>query len=229
MVNLKGMRMSSRRGQYYSLDELIEDYKKVMVRTYVENQKRKYKSIESPEKLDIEKLNETFNKLAVASSRALLLSIDPSKVLTFDPRRLEEYGLGSWIIYTFVRIQGILRKAFNYEPLDNLEKINSDALKLYEKITNQLKDLDPVERELIETIQEYPSTLLEVYEYLKPNKLLEYANNLCIVLNKLYETLPVLGEKDPIRRNTRIILVLLSFIILKDLLEIMGFPLIKKI
>jgi len=229
MVNLKGMRMSSRRGQYYSLDELIEDYKKVMARTYVENQKRKYKSIESPEKLDIEKLDETFYKLAVASSRALLLSIDPSKVLTFDPRKLEEYGLGSWIIYTFVRIQGILRKAFDYEPLDNMEKIRIDGLKSYEEIANELKDIDPVEKELLETIQEYPSTLLEAYKYLKPNKLVEYANNLCMALNKLYESLPVLGERDHVKRNARIVIVLLSFIILKDLLEIMGFPLIKRI
>ena len=72
-------------------------------------------------------------------------------------------------------------------------------------------------------------TLLEAYEYLKPNKLVEYANNLCMALNKLYESLPVLGEKDPVKRNARIVLVLLSCIILKDLLEIMGFPLIKRV
>ena len=50
-----------------------------------------------------------------------------------------------------------------------------------------------------------------------------------MALNKLYESLPVLGERDHVKRNARIVIVLLSFIILKDLLEIMGFPLIKRI
>ncbi|ADI31930.1 arginine--tRNA ligase [Staphylothermus hellenicus] len=229
MVNLKGMRMSGRRGQYYSLDELLEDYVKAIAKSYVKSQIKRIGGLESSTPIDLGELRNVFEKLAVADSRALLLSIDPSKVLTFDPRRLEEYNMGSWILYTFVRLQGILRKWLGVEPLTNIDKLLVEAKKLYGTVKNKEIDLSVLERNILENLLEYPSTLYKSYQELKPNKLLEYTSNLCMNINKLYESVPVLGEKDPYKKSFRILLVIIAALILKDLIEIMGFPTITKI
>ncbi|ABN70672.1 DALR anticodon binding domain protein [Staphylothermus marinus F1] len=229
MVNLKGMRMSGRRGQYYSLDELLEDYVKAIAKSYVESQIKRIGGLESSIPINLDELKKVFEKLAVADSRALLLSIDPSKVLTFDHRRLEEYNMGSWILYTFVRLQGILRKWLGVEPLTNIDKLLVEANKLYNTLKNKEIDLNLLERNILENLLEYPSILYKSYSELKPNKLLEYTSNLCMNINKLYETVPVLGEKDQYKRSFRILLVIVTTLILKDLVEIMGFPTITKI
>jgi len=226
MVHLKGMRMSGRRGQYYTMDELIDDYVKVVSRNYIENQ---IKLGFSKYVLNEKELIDSFEKLGVACSRALLLSIDPDKVLTFEPSRLESYDLGSWIIYTFVRLQSILRKAFDLEPLDNTTLLIDKAQSLYDDIKNEQLDLNSDEKELIEIITNYHETLIYAYEYMKPNKILEYTNNLCNVLNKIYESYPIIGEKDVVKKNTRLLLVVVSVLLLRDLLWILGFPLIKKL
>jgi arginyl-tRNA synthetase len=229
MVNLKGVRMSSRRGEYYTLDELVEDYKKVMAKNYVLNQIRKYNVLEPPETIDLVRLDDVFEKLAIASSRALLLSIDPLKVLSFDPRRLEEYSIGSWIMYTFVRLQGIIRKWLGIEPLDNLDKVIEESRKLLGEISGSQLILSPIEKDLLENIMSFEETIIKSYKELKPNKILEYTNNLSMNINKLYESLPVLGEKDPTKRRQRILLIITTLILMKDLLSIMGFPILKKI
>lgn len=229
MVNLRGMRMSSRKGQYYSLDELVDDYVKVVAKSYVNSQIRRTGNIESAVPINLDDLKNVFEKLAVADSRALLLSIDPSKTLTFDPRKLEEHNMGSWILYTFVRLQGILRKWLGAEPLENIDKLLHEANRLYETIRNKEIDLSMIEKTVLENLLEYPSMLIKAYSDLKPNKLLEYTISLCMSINKLYESIPVLGEKDPQKRSFRILLIILTVTVLRDLIEIMGFPVISRI
>ena len=226
MVNLKNMRMSSRRGQYYALDELIEDYTDTVAHKYIENQLKLGKDRAS---LSKEELMKAFYDLGVACTRALLLSIDPSKTLTFDPRKIEEYDIGSWIVYTFVRLQSILRRAYGVEPLENTEFYIEKLNKLRERIEGVEIALSSEEKNVIEAISGFQDALLRAYRDLEPNKVLEYTQQLCTHLNKLYETHPVLGEKDEVKRSTRLALVTSSLLLLKDLLWIMGFPLIKKL
>ncbi len=224
MVNLKGFSMSSRRGRIYTLDELIDDYVEVVVRDYLENKIRgvgglKYR-IE-----DIEEFQSTAEKLAVANTRALLLSIDPRKTLAFDPSKLQEHLEGSWILYTYVRLQSILRKHYGYEPLEHLEEIGRDLIDKLGSVKEVF--LEKSEKELLESLLGYQETLLTVEESLETNKLLEKAMDICMKANKFYEELPVLSEKDRDKRITRLILVALTMIILKELLEIMKLPKLK--
>ncbi len=229
MVHLKNMRMSGRRGVYYTIDELVDDYKAVVIRDYTENQERRLGSIEYPEPIDLESLMNLSEKLAVANARALLLSIDPSKVLTFDTRKLYEYFTGSWILYTFVRLQGILRKGLGLEPLREEDRLLEETAKLYSEIKDKKIELVLEERNLLEKLHDYPSILISAAETMKPNKIIEYTQSLVADINKLYESLPILGEKDPIRRSFRLVLISISLIILRKLLWIIGIPEVEKI
>lgn len=226
MVVLKNMKMSSRRGQYYSLDELIKDYIDVVAHKYITNQLRlgreKYFD-------DTKQLLDVFEKLGIACTRALLLSVEPRKVLSFDPRKIEEYDMGAWIIYTFVRIQSILRKTYGFEPLDHVEKLINKLREINNDLLDKEIVFEPIEKNIVEKINDYQSILVKAYRETDPSKILEYTRELCMYLNQLYEKYPVIGEKNIIKKKTRLAIIILSLLILKELLEILGFPLIKKL
>ncbi|WP_440059349.1 arginine--tRNA ligase domain-containing protein [Thermogladius sp. 4427co] len=218
LVRLKGLRMSGRRGVYYTLDELVRDYYSIVSKIY-------YKTLSGPKGGTRGAGKEVLEALAVANARSLLLSVEPLKVLVFDPSRLEEQTMGSTILYSYVRVQSILRKLTGLEPLDNLEKIASIALE------GDWSGYQPslVEEELLSLLGDYDKVLVSSYNSMKPNRIIEYAVNLSNTLNKFYETHRVIGEKDPRARAFRIALVTSSLLVLKELVDILGFPHVRTI
>lgn len=226
MVNLKGYSMSGRRGEYYTVDELIDDYKKYVVKNYVENQLKLGKKVFS---YNLEEYDSILEKLAVACTRSLLLSVEPGKVLIFDPSKPGEYDIGTWIIYTFVRLQSILRKALEIEPLDQVNVLIDKLFFIESNIDVKRIVLSDEEKQIIERLSSFNKVLLDAYVSAKPNIILEYTNQLCQVLNRFYEKHPVIGERDTNIMLTRLALVILSFIVLKDLIWIMGLPMVRKL
>jgi len=226
MVNLKGMRMSGRRGVYYTLDELIEDYIDVLAHKYIENQLKLGRL--KPE-LDENTLRDSFMKLSIASTRALLLSVEPSKVLVFNPSKLGDYDTGAWILYTFARLQSILRKAYDIEPLDELDKLHVILNDIKTYLQDKELSFNIEEKSILETIMDFKNTLVKAYVEMDPSKILEHTRRLCTGLNQFYEKHPVIREDDPVKRNTRLALIIISLLVLKDLLYILGFPVIKRI
>lgn len=226
MVQLRGFSMSSRRGRYYTVDELVEDYKELVLKEYLDNQVRRTGSPRL-EGIDWKGLLGSAEKLAVANTRALLVSIDPRKVLVFDPRKLREHLEGSWLIYTVVRLQGILRKQYGVEPLDHLDEVKNQIIGLLH--TTSIEELDRDEKEIIDKLSTYPEVLVDAAESMEPNKLLEYMVDLANTINKFYETHPVLREKDPARRNLRLAVIAAALQVMINLLNILGIPVLKKL
>lgn len=226
MVQLRGFSMSSRRGRYYTVDELVEDYKELVLKEYLDNQVRRTGSPRL-EGIDWRSLIGSAEKLAVANTRALLVSIDPRKVLVFDPRKLREHLEGSWLIYTVVRLQGILRKQYGVEPLDHLDEVKNRIIGLLH--TTSIEELDRDEKEIIDKLSTYPEVLIDAAESMEPNKLLEYMVDLANTINKFYETHPVLREKDPARRNLRLAVIAAALQVMVNLLDILGIPVLKKL
>jgi len=214
MVQLKGMKMSGRRGVYYTLDELVIDMENCILRKLVKER-------------GVVSLNpEVITKLAVANARALLLTVEPGKVLSLDPSRICEYEYGTIVEYAYVRAQGILRNALNIEPLEEPYKLE---FKIEELLKNLIGDgekhiFSPEEKLLIELLTDFNTILLESYRELKPNKILEYAVKLALQFNKFYEKYPVIGEKNKVVRAWRIIVVYLTYRFLTELLDILGIP-----
>ena len=220
LVKLKGMRMSGRRGVYYTLDELVEDYYAVVSKVYYETGKSR--ALEPAAREDVEK---TLRELAVANARGLLLSVEPFKVLTFDPSRLEEALYGSTVLYSYVRLQSILRKLKGLEPLENMERLKAEASSL------QWGGYKPseVEEQILDALAEFERVVLSAYRELKPNRVLEYAMSLSNLVNKFYESHRVMGESDPEARAFREALVVATLAVMKELVDILGFPHVRRI
>ncbi len=223
MVHLKGRSMSGRRGIYYTLDELFRDYVKTIILDYLDTQLRLGRR-----KFNYDELRDTASKLAVTNIRVLLSSIDPKKVLVFEPDKLREYLYGSWITYTFVRLQGILRRYLGIEPLDEIVELKTRILNVYHSIGDDV-ELSVEERNILEKLTDYGEVLITSADYMEPNKLVEYMNELGMMLNRFYEKHPVIGEKRESLRYLRIVIVTLSLLILHDLFNILKLPIIKKI
>jgi len=216
MVHLKGMRMSGRRGIYYSMDELFTDSKLSIMRKLLE----KESAIKASELADIA------SKLAVANIRALLLSVDPGKVMVFDPSKIGEVEYGTTIEYAFVRAQGIIRNLWGIEFLDDPGSAQEKMLSLRQFLENA--SLSPEEKRVLEALTRFKNVLVEAYREMKPNKLLEYAVNLALEFNKFYEKYSIIGERDITKRSARIALTTLVLIVLSELMDIMGMPKLRK-
>ena len=219
MVHLKGMRMSGRRGIYYTLDELLVDMENCII--------KKLLGERCTHRLDYD----TVSKLAVANVRALLLTVEPGKVLSLDPAKLCENEHGIIVEYAYVRTQGILRNALNIEPLRDPQELNSKIRTLFEDLfkSNEKPSLSVEERLLVELLADFTTTLLDSYRELKPNRILEYTVKLALQFNKFYEKHPVIAERDERVKAWRLILVYATFKVLTELLDILGLPKLQRI
>ncbi|MGC8982804.1 MAG: arginine--tRNA ligase [Desulfurococcaceae archaeon] len=221
MVHLKGVRMSGRRGVYYTLDEMLVDAEATMFKKLID--KRGHAGISDAETRDVAR------SLAVANIRALLLSVEPNKVMVFDPGKLESTDYASIIEYAFVRSQGIIRNMLNIEPLDNafeLLRHLSEAAKILEEAREVVFSTE--EKLLVERLLEYKNVLMESYRELKLNRILEYALNLSLEFNRFYEKYPVAKEQDPVKRAARLSITILTLLTLSELMDIMGMPKLRK-
>jgi len=216
MVHLKGMRMSGRRGVYYTIDEMLVDAKTNILKKLFEKQSS----------VKLEDSVEIAEKLAVSNVRAILVSVDPSKVLVFNPEKIGEVEYGTIIQYAFVRAQGVVRNLWGLEFLDNPRQVVEKALGLTSRIVGT--ELTIEEKKLVEDIFKYPSILRQAYSEMSPNKILEYALNLALDFNKFYEKYPVVSEKDENKRYTRAAITVMTLILLSELMDILGFPKLRK-
>lgn len=225
MVHLKGMRMSGRRGIYYTMDELLIDMEHAIVGKYLEEtQGARRKSMGG-----YRDLVEAARALAVNNTRALLLSVEPGKVLSFDPARIREFEHGITVTYGLVRAQSVLRKLWGIEPLDNMDLVKANGVRELSSINVSELALNTEEKQLLEQLVGYPMVLREAYEYMRPDRLLEYAVELSLAFNRMYEKHRITNEPDPVKRAVRILLTIGVFQVLSNLADIMGFHKLRRL
>ncbi len=197
LVRLPGHRMSSRRGRYITLDEVMDGASK---RAYTEVAKR------SPHLSDEEK-----RKISVfvgkGAVKYALISVDPTKPVVFTWDRVLDFEKNSapYIQYSHARAQSILRKA-NREPKD------ADFSLLVEQM----------ERDLILTLARFPDLFLDAAKNLRPNAIADYLNSLADKFNKFYTKMPVIKAKSQELSDARLALVDATRIVLRNGLKLLG-------
>jgi arginyl-tRNA synthetase len=197
LVSLPGARMSSRRGRYVTLDEVLDG---AAERAYEEVSKR------SPHLSDEEKkqISEFVGKGAV---KYALVEVDPTKPVVFTWDRVLDFEKNSapYIQYSHARAQSILRKA-DREPED------AD----YSLLTN------PMERDIVLTLARFPEVFLDAAENLRPNAIADYANALADKFNRFYTKLPVIKAKSQELSDARLALVDATRIVFRNALKLLG-------
>ena len=197
LVRLPGHKMSSRRGRYITLDEVMEGAAK---RAFNEVSKR------SPHLSDEEKrqISVFVGKGAV---KYALIAVDPTKPVVFTWDRVLDFEKNSapYIQYSHARAHSILRKAAK-EP----EKADYSLL------------VDPIERDIILTLARFPEVFLDAAKNLRPNSIADYVNTLADKFNKFYTKLPVIKAESEGLSDARLALVDATRIVLRNGLKLLG-------
>jgi arginyl-tRNA synthetase len=197
LVRLPGYRMSSRRGRYITLDEVMEG---AAERAYAEVSKR------SPNLSDKEKrqISEFVGKGAV---KYALIAVDPTKPVVFTWDRVLDFEKNSapYIQYSHARALSILRKA-------SREPENAD----YSLLT------DSMERDIVLTLARFPEVFVDAAENLRPNAIADYVNTLADKFNRFYTKLPVIKAESAGLSDARLALVDATRIVFRNALKLLG-------
>jgi len=205
IVRLPGKAMHGRRGEYVTLDEVLEDIKNKAI----EELKNRNPNINN----DV--ANEIAEKIAVGTLRFSMIQLNAMKPLTFDINKalnLRENS-GPYLQYTYVRALNILEKH---------GKINYDAIK-NETVNHKLR-----RSMLIKTLK-FPLISAKAADDLSPEDLVSYLVSLSDQFNQWYENDNVIRENDYGIKEGKALLVELIKNTLGEGLYLLGIPKLNKI
>lgn len=169
MVNLPGAKMSARRGQYVSLDEILDEAAERSASLVKEK---------NPEVAGV-----IAERVGVGSVRYAFLSTSPRKPIEFKWETVLNLrqNSGSFLQYTYVRAYSILEKASEVRKASVPDEIL------------------PEERDLIIKIAEWPGVVKDAVTALRPDYVAEHLDSLALIFNSYYEKAPVLKSEEPVR------------------------------
>jgi arginyl-tRNA synthetase len=189
--------MSTRRGVFISVDELVDE---AIKRALHELEERRPELIES-------EMAEIAEMIGIGAIRYYIARLSPEKHIVFkwDEALSFERGCAS-IQYAHARACKLMEKASEFDA----SQVNVDTY---------LDDLDSLEIELLKTIARFSSVVEESAQELRVHPVAQYAMELAGAFNKFYKSVQVIGSgKEPFR----LILVDKSRITLKNCLNLLG-------
>lgn len=204
LVKLPGAKMSSRRGRYVALDDLLDE---AVSRVKLEVEKRGWR-------LSEEEKREIAEVVGVGAVKYALLNVTASKPIMFDWEQVVNFERNSFpfINYTYVRALGILRKS-GFKPMADV-----DTTKLVHEY----------ERELVIQMAKYPKLFVEAASGLRPEVLTGFLNQVGEVFNSYYEKVNVIRERDEETRKARLMLVYSLKTVIESCARALNFKLAQR-
>lgn len=203
LVRLPGYRMSSRRGRYFTLDEVMDE---AISRAYEEVSKR------SPHLSEKEK-KRISEAVGIGAVKYALVEVDPAKPVVFTWDRVLDFEKNSapYIQYSYARARSILRKAAR-----EIEKPNCSLLK------------EPLEHDIILMLARFPEVFTDAVNNLKPNAISDFADALADKFNSFYNALPVIKAEPPELSDARLALVDATSIVFRNILRLLGIEALER-
>jgi arginyl-tRNA synthetase len=197
LVRLPGYRMSSRRGHYITLDDVL-----------LGASDRAYKEVtnRSPNLSEEEKKRiATF--VGKGAVKYALVSVDPTKPVVFTWDRVLDFEKNSapYLQYSHARACSILRKVSK-----NPKKADYSLL------------ITSIERELILNFARFPEVFIDASDNLRPNAIADYLNTLGDKFNRFYTKLPVIKAESIPLSEARLALVDVARIVFRNGLNLLG-------
>jgi arginyl-tRNA synthetase len=192
----KIVHMSGRKGIYFNTDDVLDKLKDKIKEIVKKN---------NPDK-DEKWIDEISEKIAVSALKYALLKLDSDKVLIFDfDETLKLEGdSGVYVLYTYVRTKGILRKA---------KEIKRESYESY--LPNDM------EIKIIKKLAWFTEAVKIAAQNLQPQMIIIYIRGLCDLFNSYYEKYPVINSDEP-ARSFRINLVECVSQVLENAMNLIG-------
>ncbi len=180
MVDLPSGKMKSREGTVVDADDLIAD----MAATA----KKISEDLGKIDDFSEEEKNNLYNTIGLGALKYYILKVDPKKRILFNPEESVDFqgNTGSFIQYTYARIQSILRKASS-DPLSDLtQSLNIDG-------SLSVVEMHPKEKELIKQLQLFPDTIQQAAANYSPALIANYTYELVKAFNSFYQNISIFG------------------------------------
>lgn len=192
LISLKGGKLSSRKGNIVSIDELLDQVNSSLMDLIKEKKG-------NPDQ-------RTISKLTIGAIKYSLLKNTPIKNIVFDIEESIdlEGDSGPYLQYTNVRTLSILRKK---EVPNNFD---SKLLKQEEEI------------ELLKSLSFFPEVIKKATQSYQPNLICHYLIELAQRFNTFYEEIPVLKAENEDLKKARLALVKATNQVLENALYLLG-------
>ena len=186
MVDLPSGKMKSREGTVVDADEIIEET--------VQEARNAGEQLSKLDEFTEEEKSQLYERIGLAALKYFLLKVGAKKRMLFDPAAsIDLQGhTGPFIQYTFARISSLLGKSGSLKTL-SVEDMSG-------------WNMAAEERAVIKMLHRFPAALNEAATELEPSSLADHTYELVKAYNGFYQSLPVLKEEDPLKRDCRLYL-----------------------
>ncbi len=205
MVELPAGKMKSREGTVVDADDLMDS----VIETAREMSRASGKLTDCPE----EEAEEIYRKVGLAGLKYFILKVDPQKTMLFNPVESIDFNgnTGPFILYSYARIQSVLRKA-SVAP-----SLCDSALVVAEK-----------ELELIKLLSRFPQVVQEAGAKYNPAIIANFAYDVAKSFNQYYHDFPILREESEAVRNFRLLLISNCAKTLKSAMGMLGVEMVER-
>ncbi|MDD2871394.1 MAG: arginine--tRNA ligase [Candidatus Gracilibacteria bacterium] len=204
-ISLKDGAMSTRKGRIIRLDKLLDEAEERAKKIILE----KRDDIVGEELIELSKII----GIGAIKYGYLKKSRETDVIFDWDEFMSFEGNSGPYIQYAYVRSIRILEKAdiqFEKNKNDNLIFENNE------------------ETELIKLLGNYGEVIAQTAKFNMPHYLCTYAYELTKAFNSLYNTVHILNEQDETKKISRLKLIQLFSLILKDTFKLLGIDMPEK-
>lgn len=180
MVELPSGRMKSREGTVVDADDMVEEMVSIA-----------QKNTEELGKVDgftIDELTSLYNTLGMGALKFYLMRVDPKKKMIFNPQEsIDFHGFtGPFVQYTHARICSILRKAIGVE------------------LKNVTIEMSSIEKNLLKTLEQFPTILLQSAQEYNPSIVCIYVFNLAKDFNHFLVNHSILKAENEDQKIVRL-------------------------
>jgi len=199
MVELPEGKMKSREGTVVDADDLLEEMFNTAEQTT--------KELGKVEGFNEAELKSLYHNIGSGALKYFMLKVDPKKKMLFDPKESIDFNgnTGPFIQYTHARIQSVLQKAGTLPA-------KADAS----------IELNPIERELVQLIYEYPAALKESAKEYNPATIANYIYELTKTFNRFYHDCSILKEENEKVKQLRLLLAKQCGLIINQGMLLLG-------
>ncbi len=198
MVELPSGKMKSREGTVVDADDMVAE----MIATA----KHHTEALGKVKDFTPAELETLYRTIGMGAMKFYLLRVDPKKKMIFNPEEsIDFHGFtGPFVQYTYARIKSILRKEVWIENLSS----GTDLLKL--------------EREILVTLEQYPSIVIQAAKELNPSVIANFIFTVAKVFNSFYAEHSIANAETELKKHLRLQLSMMTANVLKSGMRLLG-------
>ena len=198
MVELPSGKMKSREGTVVDADDMVDE----MIATA----KHHTEALGKVKDFTADELELLYKTIGMGAMKFYLLRVDPKKKMIFNPEEsIDFHGFtGPFVQYTYARIKSILRK----EQSDENISIGTDLLRL--------------EKEILITLEQYPTIVLQAAKELNPSAIANYVFHVAKIFNSFYAEHSIANAESGSKKQLRLKLAIMVSNVLKNGMRLLG-------